>query len=143
MFCYLVKLPGHGYKLILGDGWLQEHNPLADWKARKITFNSTDCFEKGSLTCGRPYTAHAKVGRQSSKHISETTLDLIEITMISARHFLKIAKKKGNQGCMWSPREQEKKLYSTALNTVADSDYDKAYEWKAFLYAGGTERKSH
>jgi transposase InsO family protein len=128
MFCYLVKLPG--YKLILGDGWLQEHNPQVDWKARTITFNSTDCFEKGCLTCGRPYTAHAKGGWQSSTHISETNSGPIEIKMVSARHFLKLAKKKENQGCMWSPREQEKKLYTTALNAVVDSDYDKFMDGK-------------
>jgi hypothetical protein len=36
--CYLTDVPR--YQLVLGDTWLQEHNPTVDWKARSITFNA-------------------------------------------------------------------------------------------------------
>jgi hypothetical protein len=44
LICYLADIPR--YKLILGDKWLQEHNPQVNWKDRSITFNSPDCFAK-------------------------------------------------------------------------------------------------
>lgn len=42
--CYLTDVPR--YQLVLGDTWLQEHNPTVDWKARRITFNASECFKK-------------------------------------------------------------------------------------------------
>ena len=49
---YIAKLVKH--KIILGDGWLEKHNPRIDFKERSLTFNSADCFEKGCLRHGRP-----------------------------------------------------------------------------------------
>ena len=39
VLCYVAKLDE--YAIILGDGWLQTHNPSIDWKERTMKFNST------------------------------------------------------------------------------------------------------
>ena len=57
ILCYLAKLDI--YTVILGDRWLQTHNPAIDWKDRTIKFNSADCMEKGCLLHDKPYIKFA------------------------------------------------------------------------------------
>jgi hypothetical protein len=39
------------YQMIIGDNWLQEHNPQIDWIHRSLTFNSSNWgFEVGLCT---------------------------------------------------------------------------------------------
>ena len=52
ILCYLAKLDI--YTIILGDGWLQTHNPAIDWKNCTVKFNSADCIEKSCLLYGKP-----------------------------------------------------------------------------------------
>ena len=46
LFCYLAKI--ENCTLILGDGWLQKHNPRIDWKNRTMRF-SRGCVKTGCL----------------------------------------------------------------------------------------------
>ena len=52
ILCYLAKLDV--YTVILGDRWLQTHNPAINWKDCTIKFNSADCIEKGYFLHGKP-----------------------------------------------------------------------------------------
>ena len=53
ILCYVAKLDI--YTVILGDKWLQTHNPAIDWKNCMIKFNSTDCIEKDCFLHSKLY----------------------------------------------------------------------------------------
>lgn len=98
--CYLAKLDA--YTVILGDGWLQTHNPAIDWKQRKMKFNSADCMEKGCLRHGIPCVEFAVGIKPSDKvRLDEPGSD---IQPVSAKHFFRLARKKGHEGFLWIPR---------------------------------------
>jgi len=99
--------------------WLQEHNPSVhvDWKNRTLTFNSTDCLSRGC-----PYTVYAKGSHQ--RDLSQNEKNSVEIKMVKASHFSNL-QRKGCQGFLFTPREQEKNFCSATLHNVADSDYDR------------------
>ena len=50
IFCYVASLDV--YTMVLGDGWLQTHNPAIDWKDQTMKFNSASCIESGCLARG-------------------------------------------------------------------------------------------
>ncbi len=46
----LIALPLAGYDIILGMPWLEEENPIIDWKNKSLTFQSEDRSKKHVLT---------------------------------------------------------------------------------------------
>jgi hypothetical protein len=120
IFCYLTDVPR--YQLVLGDTWLQEHNPTVDWKARSITFNAPECFEKGCLLHGRPCTMSAT--NRSSHTVKPSEVSPIDIEMTSAYAFYKLARKPKNDGFVMLPRDHEKHFAATTTNAITADDYD-------------------
>ena len=62
---YLAKLDA--YIVILGNGQLQTHNPVIDWKQHTMKFNSVDCTKNGCLLCDMPCIEFA-VRKWTEKH---------------------------------------------------------------------------
>lgn len=117
ILCYLANLKD--YTLILGDGWLKVHNPLIDWKKRSICFNSPECLNSECLKNGMPCTEYALGARNKNKLNPATKIiNGIEIQPMNAVHFLRMVKRKGWEGYLWSPREKEAKY--SAMSTSAE-----------------------
>src|SRR4029077_5550571 len=116
ILCYLANLSK--YKIVLGDSWLQDHNPYVNWKKRSLTFNSADCMEKGCLLSGKPHTENAD-GANKIK-----TKKSIDIEIVGAKTFYQMVNRKDHQGYMLFPRGNEKCFFSTVTNTVRSEDYD-------------------
>src|SRR5882762_1464119 len=122
LVCYVTDMPR--YQLVLGDTWLREHNPAINWKQRAITFNSSDCFEKGCLRGGKPYTKYT-TGR--TKHAPSSTLPdrpPVDIAMVSAYAFYRLAKKHTHEGFVMLPRDHEKYFCASTTNAITVDDYD-------------------
>ena len=115
ILCYLADLKE--YSLVLGDGWLQLHNPSIDWKKRSMSFNSPECLESGCLKKGMTCTEYAIGCKRKDKTdgISQC-INGIEIQPVKAEHFLRQIQRKGWEGFMWAPREEEKKYYVTTTS---------------------------
>jgi hypothetical protein len=77
------------YQMIIGDNWLQEHNPQVDWIHGSLTFNSSNCFEKGCLSRGRTYTEHIGKHKLATKDEKDP-----DIQMIDAKTFFRLARKR-------------------------------------------------
>ena len=91
ILCYLAKLDV--YTVILGDGWLQTHNPAIDWKERTVKFNSGDCIERGCLLHGIPcieFAMGSKVKHQIGTE-KPTAMGDIDIRPVNAKHFFRMA----------------------------------------------------
>ena len=105
VLCYVASLDV--YSMVLGDGWLQTHNPAIDWKDRILRFNSAACIESGCLTHGVPCVEFA-IGSKAKNRIGTekpTAIDSdIDIKPINAKHFFRIARKKDHQGYIWISR---------------------------------------
>ena len=125
VLCYLAKL--EAYAVILGDGWLQTHNPMINWKERTMKFNSSDCLEKGCLTRGISCTEFAVGGRVKNR--TEPKED-IEVLPVNAKHFFRMVRKKDHEGYLWVPRETKKALCATITGAVTSGDYDKFMKGK-------------
>jgi len=122
LVCYVTDMPR--YQLVLGDTWLREHNLGINWKQRAITFNSSDCFEKGCLRGGKPYT---KYTTGHTKHTPSSTLPdrpPVDIAMVSAYAFYRLAKKHTHEGFVMLPRDHEKYFCASTTNAITADDYD-------------------
>ena len=124
VLCYVAKLDV--YAIILGDGWLQTHNPSIDWKERIMKFNSADCLEMGCLSRGITCTEFA-VGSRAKNRIG--TKDDIEVLPVNAKHFFRMVRKKDHEGYLWTPREH-KTFCATTTGAVTSKDYDKFMKGK-------------
>jgi len=113
---YIV--PGLKYKLILGDNWLQDHNPQINWKERAVSFNAAECLERGCLHKGRPCTVY------ESGYIPPLTGSGLDIATISARAFFHLARKSDHHGFMLTPKDNEKYFCASTTNAVTTDDYD-------------------
>lgn len=82
-FCYVAKLGT--YPLILGDAWLQLHNPLIDWNERSVRFSHPRCFEAGCLRA-KPHKEYA-IGCRPKQDKAKPRPD---IHVCSARTFLRL-----------------------------------------------------
>ena len=118
MLCYVAKLDA--YFVILGDDWLQQHNPAIDWKDQIMRFNSALCIKEGCLPRGISCIKYAIGSKVSSrfilalylstqdKHCRKLTAHLednaIDIQLINAKHFFRMARQKDHKGYMWVPR---------------------------------------
>ena len=105
LVCYLAKLDV--YTIILGNGWLQTHNPVIDWKKRTMKFNSANCMEKGCLSRGVPCIEFAVGSKLKNVIGSEKPAAVdpgIDIQPVNAKHFFRMARKKGHKGFLWIPR---------------------------------------
>ena len=124
VLCYLANLKD--YTLILGDGWLRTHNPSIDWKKRSMSFNSPECLESDCLKRGMPCTEYAIGCKSKDKaDFMLQRIDGIEIQPVNALNFLKQVKRKGWEGFLWTPREEEKKYYSTKTTSEDFSTFMK------------------
>ena len=50
VLCHMTKL--NIYTVVLGDGWLQTHNPVIDWRDHIMRFNSAFYIEERCLSRG-------------------------------------------------------------------------------------------
>jgi len=113
------------YQMIIGDNWLQEHNPQVDWIHRSLTFNSSNCFEKGCLSRGRTYTEYT--GKHKLATEDEKDLD---IQMIGAKTFFRLARKRDHHGFLLLPRDDKKYICAATANAVTSADYDQFMKGK-------------
>ena len=104
ILCYLAKLDV--YTVILGDGWLQTHNPAIDWKKQTVKFNSDDCLKRECLLYGIPCIEYA-IGSKIKHQIGiekPTTMGDIDIWSVNAKYFFWIAQQKDCEGYLWIPQ---------------------------------------
>ena len=142
ILCYVAGL--NVYIVVLGDKWLQTHNPAIDWKDQTMKFNSASCIKSGCLAHGVPCVEFA-IGSKARNRIGADkliTVDLnidIDIKPVNAKHFFRMAQKKTTKKYIWIPRalttdRTNKKCSSSShvarwcVNTtgkVAQKDYSK------------------
>ena len=96
VFCYMASLDV--YTMVLGDGWLQTHNSVIDWKDKTMKFNSAACIENRCLACGVPCVKFA-VGSKTKNKIRTDKLTAIDpgnigIKPVNAKHFFQMAQKR-------------------------------------------------
>jgi hypothetical protein len=116
--------------MVLGDNWLQEHNPQINWKQRSVTFNSTDYFKRGCLQHGQPCTVYES-GHKPVRSKTVGPKPDIEIQMVSARAFFHLARKKDHHGFMFTPKDDDEKHFcASTTNAVTADNYDKFMKGK-------------
>lgn len=123
--CYLTHIPR--YQMILGDPWLRTHNPSIDWVNRSITFSSPQCFEKGCLRHGRPYTKQTGSRAYTVGPLSESPVD---VSFVSAAVFYTMARKRSHEGFVLLPRDHEKYFSAATTNAITADDYDRFMKGK-------------
>ena len=106
ILCYVAQLDV--YSMVLGDGWLQTHNPAIDWKDQTMKFNSASCMESGCLARGVPCVEFA-MGSKAKNRIGTDKLTAvdpgdIDIKPVNAKHFFRMAQKRDHEGHIWIPR---------------------------------------
>ena len=87
LLCYVAKLDV--YFVVLGNEWLQTHNPMIDWKKPIMKFNSASCIEKKCFSLDILCVKFA-VDNKAKHKIKDkkfTTVDDIDIKPVSAKHF--------------------------------------------------------
>ena len=80
--------------MVLGDRWLQTHNPTIDWKDQTMRFNSALCIENGYLARGVPCIEFAVGSKSTKNRIRADKLTAmhprdigIDIKLVNAKHF--------------------------------------------------------
>ena len=105
ILCYVARL--NIYTVVLGDGWLQTHNPAINWKNQTMKFNLASCIENRCLACGVPCVEFAISSKAKNKIQTEklTTVDPrdIDIEPVNAKHFFRMACQKDHKGYIWIP----------------------------------------
>ena len=106
ILCYVARLDV--YTVVLGDGWLQTHNPTIDWKDQTMKFNLASCMESGCLARGVPCVEFA-IGSKAKNRIGTEKLTAVEpgdidIKPVNAKHFFRMACQKDHEGYIWIPR---------------------------------------
>ena len=106
IFCYVASL--NVYIIVLGDGWLQTHNPAINWKNRTMKFNSASCMESRCLARGVPCVKFA-IGSKAKNKIGTDKLTAIDpgdidIKPVNAKHFFQMAQKRDHERYIWIPR---------------------------------------
>ena len=138
--CYVASLDV--YSVVLGDGWLQTHNPAINWKDRAMKFNSSSCIKSSCLARGVPCVEFA-MGSKAKNRIGTEKLTVvdpgdIDIKPVNIKHFFRMTRQKDHKGYIWVPRVlstdcTSKKCSSSShvakwcVNTtkVANEDYSK------------------
>jgi len=121
---YVAKLGE--YQMIVGDNWLQEHNPQINWTQRSLTFNSANCFEKGCLSQGKVYTEYTHRTRKPTAQDKED----LDIQMVKAKEFFRLATRRDHHGFLLLPRNNEKYFCAATTNAVTSDDYDRFMKGK-------------
>jgi hypothetical protein len=120
---YITPLPE--LKIVLGDPWLQDHNPHVDWVEQSLYFNAACCFAKGCLSHARPYKAYAH--DSPIRYAKRVSTEGPDICFISARLFFAIAKRRDHHSFLFMPRDQTtpaKHFCAATTGAVQPSDYD-------------------
>lgn len=73
LFCYLGKI--EDCTLILGDGWLQKHNPKIDWKNITMRF-SKKCVQLGCLNQKKTVTAF-ETGNTEELNVDQSSAETL------------------------------------------------------------------
>ena len=141
ILCYVAKLDV--YTVVLGDGWLQTHNPAIDWRDRTMKFNAASCMESGCLTRGIPCIEYAIGSKAAKDKIGAEKLTVvdpedIDIKPANAKHFFRMARQRDHEAYIWIPRVlstdctqdcgstgQVAKWCANTTSKVAHEDYDK------------------
>ena len=83
--CYLTKLGK--YELLLGKPWLALHNPVINWKANSVLFNSKHCFSG----CIKAHTGPVLVkGITQTKDAKFRRVSAISFDTLSRQHGVEI-----------------------------------------------------
>ena len=155
LFCYLADIGNH--TLIVGDGWLQSHNPRIDWVERTMTF-SDNCIKKGCSPRSYPITAVREELTSSpdksslKKAVSEKTIpsekvilskniepENFDIQALTQKRFMKLLKRPDCQTYCLYPKDklnkkinryENKMLAVTTINAVTLKDHEKFMEKK-------------
>ena len=102
VLCYVASLDV--YSMVLGDGWLQTHNPAIDWKDQTMKFNLASCMESGCLARGVPCVEFA-IGNKAKNRIGTEKLSAtnsdIDIKPVNAKHFFRMARQKDYERYIW------------------------------------------
>ena len=103
ILCYVARLDV--YTVVLGDEWLQTHNPAIDWKDQTMKFNLASCMKSGCLAHGVPCVEFA-IGSKAKNRIGMDKLTAvdprdIDIKPVNAKHFFQMARKKDHKGYIW------------------------------------------
>ena len=140
ILCYVAQLDV--YSMVLGDGWLQTHNPAIDWKDCTMKFNSASCMESGCLARGVPCVKFA-MGSKAKNRIGADKLTAvdpgdIDIKPVNTKHFFRMARQKDHGGYIWIQRvlstdctskqcSSSSHIAKWCVNTtmVAEEDYGK------------------
>ena len=99
LVCYLIKL--NVYTIILGNGWLQMHNPVIDWKKQTMKFNSADCMKKDcysyDVLCIE-FVIRSKLKNNIRSKKPTAVNPEIDIQPVNAKYFFCMARKKRHEG---------------------------------------------
>ena len=104
VLCYVASL--NVYTIVLEDGWLQTPNLAIDWKDQTMKFNSALCMESGFLARGVPCVKFA-IGSKAKNRIGADKLTAvnpdidIDIKLVNAKHFFRMARKRDHKGYIW------------------------------------------
>ena len=142
ILCFATSLKV--YSMILGDRWLQTHNPAIDWKNCTMRFNSAACIESGCLSYGVPCVKFA-INSKAKNRIGVDKLTAvdpgdIDIKPVNAKYFFQIAQKRDHKSYIWIPQvlstdctnkkctgssSYVAKWCANSTNEVAQKDYSK------------------
>lgn len=147
LFCYLARVDG--FTLILGDGWLQKHNPTIDWDKRTMTF-ARKCVDQKCLSqetivraietreieheAVEDSQAETLVGTDDEPEAIEKNHDKIGIQCLTPTRFLKTLKRSDHQVYCLYPRDkferklaryQKRILCAATSEAIRQSDHEK------------------
>ena len=133
LFCYLADIGNH--TLIIGDGWLQEHNPHIDWVERTMTF-SNRCVSKGCAPRSHSVSKFEStiLEKETTASAKNEAFENFDIQSLTPKRFMKLLRRSGHQTYCFYPREKlnkkldryEKKLLTaSSINAVTSDDHEK------------------
>lgn len=126
LFCYVANMD---CTLILGDGWLQTHNPIIDWKLRTMRFKN-DCVKLGCIVRNTVISSVIKPEHSSSDEF-KGKCDF-DIQSLSPKRFMKLMKRPDSQITCFYPKNKfsrkldryQRKILSL-LNAINLEDHEK------------------
>ena len=98
ILCYMAKVSKH--QVILGDSWLQEHNPAIDFEKRTVTFNSAKCIKQGCLPQGVECMVKACKKKKKKKKKGKKCKNL-DIELVDAKTFYQLSLQKDHETFLW------------------------------------------
>ena len=121
ILCYMAKVSKH--QVILGDSWLQEHNPAIDFEKRTVTFNSAKCIKQGCLPQGVECMVKACKKKKKKKKKGKKCKNL-DIELVDAKTFYQLSLQKDHETFLWVYTGTGKHLAATTTEGIAPDDYD-------------------